>query len=72
MELERENDIDYQFEGNEISRVDSQIMHSTVVRPVIRLLYSSNYYKVANKEFLSTHDYYRHKRYKEYLTDCCK
>ncbi|MGG4675619.1 STM4504/CBY_0614 family protein [Providencia sp. Me1] len=68
----KEAEIGYQFENGEIIRIDSQIMHSDVVKPVINLLSSNNYYNGANEEYLSAHKHYRHKRYKECLTDCCK
>ncbi|HGM9749193.1 TPA: STM4504/CBY_0614 family protein [Proteus mirabilis] len=67
-----ENETGYQFESGEIIRIDSKIMHSDVVKPVINLLSSNNYYNGANKEYLSAHEHYRHERYKECLTDCCK
>ncbi|WP_419210741.1 STM4504/CBY_0614 family protein [Providencia manganoxydans] len=67
-----ENETGYQFESGEIIRIDSQIMHSDVVKPVINLLSSNDYYNGANEEYLSAHEHYRHERYKECLTDCCK
>ncbi len=68
----REAGIGYQFESGEIIRVDSQFVHSEVVKPVLRILDKSKAYAGANDEFLSAHEHYRHKRYKECLNDCLK
>ena len=68
----RESGIGYQFEGGELMRIDSQIIHSEVVKPVLHLLGKSKKYAGTNNEFLSAHEHYRHKRYKECLNDCLK
>lgn len=68
----RENGVGFQFESNEIIRIDSQIIHSEVVKPTLRLLSSTPYLTGSNNEFLSAHEHYRHKRYKECLNDCLK
>lgn len=68
----KESGIGYQFESGELIRVDSQYVHSEVVRPVLRLLAKNRKYAGANDEFLSAHEHYRHKRYKECLNDCLK
>lgn len=70
----KEHGIGYQFEpeANEIIRVDSQFIHSEVVKPVLKLLTSDKLYQGANDEFLSAHDHYRHGKYKECLNDCLK
>lgn len=70
----KEHGIGYQFEpeANEIIRVDSQFIHSEVVKPVLKLLTANKLYQGANDEFLSAHDHYRHGKYKECLNDCLK
>lgn len=68
----KESGVGYQFESSELIRVDSQFIHSEVVKPVLRLLGSEKVYRGANNEFLSAHEHYRHKRYKECLNDCLK
>ncbi|MDH5356675.1 MAG: abortive infection family protein, partial [Gammaproteobacteria bacterium] len=40
--------------------------------PVLKVLGTNKRYKGANDEFLSAHEHYRHKRYKECLNDCLK
>lgn len=68
----KESGIGYQFESGELIRVDSQYLHSETVKPTLQLLGTSKEYQGANDEFLSAHDHYRHKRYKECLNDCLK
>ena len=52
-------------------KIDSQIIHSEVVKPVLMLL-SNPIYKGANEEFLKAHEHYRKKRYKESLNEGLK
>ena len=68
----KEAGVGYQFESGELIRVDSQYLHSEVVKPVLTVLGKNNNYQGANDEFLSAHEHYRHKQYKECLNDCLK
>ena len=68
----RESGIGYQYESGELIRVDSQFLHSEVVKPVLVLLVTDKKFKGANQEFLTAHEHYRHKRYKECLNECLK
>jgi hypothetical protein len=68
----KESGVGYQFESGELIRVDSQFIHAETVKPVLYLLESDKAYRGANDEFLSAHEHYRHKRYKECLNDCLK
>lgn len=68
----REAGVGYQFESNELIRVDSQFLHSEAVKPVLEILSDNKKYAGANSEFLSAHEHYRHARYKETLVDCLK
>jgi hypothetical protein len=67
----REHGVGYQYESGNIIRVDSQIIHSEAVKPVLHLL-SDDRFQGANEEFLRAHEHYRHGRYKECLNDCLK
>ncbi|HTE39788.1 MAG TPA: hypothetical protein VK629_03110 [Steroidobacteraceae bacterium] len=67
----KEHGVGYRFESSEILRVDSEFMHSEVVKPVLSLL-RGNEFKGANDEFLLAHDHYRHGRYKETLVNSLK
>ena len=67
----REHGVGYQYESGKIIRIDSQLIHSEVVKPALNLL-SEEMYKGANAEFLSAHEHYRIKKYKECLNDCLK
>lgn len=67
----REHGIGFQFEASEIMRVDSQLVHSQVVKPTLVLL-SDPRLKGANEEFLKAHEHYRNRRDKECLNECLK
>ncbi|QKJ68189.1 hypothetical protein HQN60_11125 [Deefgea piscis] len=67
----KEHGIGYQFESNELIRVDSEFVHSEVVKPVLAIL-RGDQFKGANEEFLQAHEHYRHGRHKECLVDCLK
>jgi len=66
-----EHGIGYQYHGGQIVRLDSEIIHSEVVRPALQLL-ADRRYQGANDEFLTAHEHYRHGRYKECLNECLK
>lgn len=68
----KETGIGYQFESDELIRVDSQYVHSETVKPTLHILGKNQGYIGANDEFLSAHQHYRNKRYKECLNDCLK
>lgn len=68
----KEAGVGYQYESGELIRVDSQFLHTEAVKPALTLLSSKKIYRGANDEFLSAHEHYRHKRYKECLNDCLK
>lgn len=67
----REHGVGYQYESGQIIRVDSQLVHSEVIKPALSVL-SSSMYKGANTEFLTAHAHFRARRYKECLNDCLK
>ena len=64
----REHGVGYQYESGQIIRIDSQLLHTEVVRPALQML-SASTYEGANEEFLSAHAHYRKGRYKECLND---
>lgn len=68
----KESSLGFQYLSGELIRVDSQLLHSDVVKPVLNFLGSEKRYKGANDEFLSAFDHYRHKRYKECMNECLK
>ena len=67
----QEHGVGYRYESDLIIRIDSQWIHSEVVRPALRML-SDPMYERANAEFLSAHKHYRAKRYEECMNDCLK
>ena len=67
----RESGFGYQFEGGEMIKVDSTIMHSEIVKPTLNLLWNKKF-KGANEEYIKAHEHYRHGRNKECLSECLK
>ena len=67
----QEHCLGYQFESGQIIRIDSQWIHSEVVKPALSML-SDPMYEGANAEFLKAHEYYRTGDYKGCLNECLK
>lgn len=67
----KEHSVGYQYESGEIIRVDSEFMHSEIVKPTLTILYNSSF-AGANEEFLKAHEHYRHGRHKECLVEALK
>jgi hypothetical protein len=63
--------IGYKYEDGELFRIDSELIHSEVVKPVLKLL-SDPIYQGADEEFRKAHEHYRHNRYKESLNEALK
>jgi hypothetical protein len=67
----REHGVGYQYESGDMIRVDSQLIHAEVVKPVLDLLTVTEY-EGANAEFLKAFDHYRKGDTKECLNECLK
>ncbi len=67
----QEHGIGYQFLGGELIRVDSQYLHSTVIKPAINLLQQSGF-SGPSEEFLKAHEHYRKGDYKESINEANK
>lgn len=67
----KEHGVGYQFIDDEIIRIDSELIHSEVVKPALRLL-NTEIYAGAQQEFLKAHEHYRHGNAKEALSECLK
>ena len=67
----QEHGVGYQYQSGMMIRVDSQFIHEEIVRPALSML-SDPMYEGANAEFLSAHEHYRTKKYKECLNDSLK
>lgn len=67
----REHGVGFQFEQGSIVRVDSELLHAEVVRPLLSAM-TAKPFQPALSEFHSAHEHYRHKRYKECLNECLK
>ena len=66
-----ESGIGYSFVENQIIRKDSELLHQSIILPVLKLLHDARF-SGANEEYLSAHMHYRNARYKECLNDCLK
>lgn len=67
----KEHGVGFQFENNEIIRLDSTYMHSEIVKPLLKLLVENDF-TGSQDEYLGAHEHYRHGRNKECLNDCLK
>jgi len=67
----KEHGVGFEYTSGTMIRVDSQTLHSEVVKPVLTFLLQKQY-SGANDEFLKAHQHYRQGRYKECLADCLK
>jgi hypothetical protein len=67
----KEHGIGYQYVEGEIIKVDSQLIHSEVVKPALTLLHTKSYLG-AQEEYLAAYEHYRHGNYKEALNECLK
>ena len=65
----RQHSVGYQYESGQIVKVDSQYIHSEVVKPALMFL-SDPIYKRANEEFLKAHEHYREGNYKDCINNC--
>ncbi len=66
-----EHGLGYQYESQEIIRIDSKLVHAEVVKPALAVL-SDKMYEGANDEYLTAHKHYRNGNYKDCLTWCLK
>lgn len=69
----KEHGIGYEFQidGRKITRIDSELIHSSAVKPALRLL-NQRYLAGAQDEFLSAHEHFQKRKYKEALNDALK
>lgn len=67
----REHGVGYAFESGEIIRIDSQLIHTEVVKPALHLL-SGKRFRGAQDEFIAAHDHYRRGDHKEALASALK
>ena len=65
----REHGVGYQYESGQIIKIESQVIHSEVVKPALSFL-SNPMYKNANAEFLKAHKLYREGNYKDCVNNC--
>ena len=67
----KEHGVGFQFIDGNIIRIDSELIHTEVVKPALVLLHGREY-AGAQSEFLRAHEHYRHGNAKEALNECLK
>lgn len=67
----REHGVGFQYEQGSIIKLESELLHSEVVRPLLAAM-TAKPFQAALSEFHNAHEHYRHRRYKECLNDCLK
>ncbi|QTL93337.1 STM4504/CBY_0614 family protein [Aeromonas jandaei] len=70
----KENAVGYQLDSDSLTviRVDSQFVHSEVVKPTLTLLNADPAYAGALDEFMLAHEHYRHQNFKDAILNCGK
>src|SRR5450830_1145860 len=67
----RETGLGYELINGRIVRVDSQLLHSEIVKPVLGFLNAEGF-EGAQDEFLGAYEHYRHGNHEEALVDALK
>lgn len=67
----KEHGIGYQYIDGEIIRVDSQHIHSEIIKPALVLLHDKSF-SGAQEEYLKAYEHYRHSNSKEALNEALK
>jgi hypothetical protein len=67
----REHGVGYSYSDEKIIRIDSEFVHSEIVKPVLSVLRQKGF-DSAQSEFLAAHEHYRHGKYPEALVECYK
>lgn len=67
----REHEIGYQFEQGQVIRIDEELIHAEVVRPLLTALKEDPFIG-ALREFQSAHEHYRHGNHESCLVECGK
>lgn len=66
-----EHSVGYQFTDGNVIRIDSELIHSEIVKPTLTLLHQKQY-QGAQDEFLKAHKHYRNGNVKDALVECLK
>lgn len=67
----KEHAIGYKFEDGMIVRIDSELIHSKVVKPALRIL-NNPHFKEARQEFLKANEHYQKGNHKKALNEALK
>ena len=67
----KEHSIGYKFEKGRIVRIDSELIHSEVIKPALMVL-KGTHFKKARQEFLKAHDHYQKENHKKAMDESLK
>ncbi|MBP2614774.1 STM4504/CBY_0614 family protein [Agrobacterium pusense] len=67
----KESGVGFGYLGKKIARIDSELLHSDVVKPALMFL-SGRMYDGPREEFLSAHSHYRSGKHKQAISECAK
>ena len=67
----KEHGLGFQFVNSNIIRIDSELIHTEIVKPALALLHNKDF-AGPQEEFLKSHEHYRHGNNKEALNECLK
>ncbi|GEO03500.1 hypothetical protein AAE02nite_11640 [Adhaeribacter aerolatus] len=67
----KENGLGYEVVNNEVIKIDSQILHSEVVRPVLHFIHNE-VFKTVDNEYRLAYEHYRHGNFPDCLSNCGK
>ena len=67
----KEHGVGYQFDHPHIFRVDSEFIHSEIVKPALELL-NEKHLSGAREEFIKAHEFYRRGESKDAIANCLK
>ena len=67
----KDSGVGFGYLGHNIVRIDSELLHSDVVKPALSFL-NGAMYDGPREEFLNAHSYYRSGKHKEAIVDCLK
>ena len=67
----KEHSIGYKFEAERIVRIDSELIHSEVIKPALMVL-KGKHFKKAEQAFLKAHDHYLKENHKKAMDESLK
>ncbi|KAA9325049.1 STM4504/CBY_0614 family protein [Adhaeribacter soli] len=66
-----QNGLGYEFINEEIIKIDSQILHAEIVKPVLHFIHNADF-KAVDEEYRLAFEHFRHGNFPDCLTNCGK